>query len=619
MKLDFIPLDKLVISKSNMRYGKKAPDVSDILPTIRARGVIQPVIVRPTCIASQDTDGAFEIVAGSRRFHAATIVADERRAAGETVAEPMPCAILDDGDDAAAIEASMIENMARLDADEVTQWESFTRLVKEGRRVDDIAATFGLPALAIKRVLALGNLLPRIRDLHRREAIDRATVRHLTLASKSQQKAWLALAVDENAYCPTGHQLKAWLFGGQSVNVAHALFDVGASGLPIVADLFGEDRYVADADAFWTAQNAAIEARREAYIAQGWPDAIIVPPSEPFSAWEYERAGKRKGGRVYLDVRGTGEVIVHEGYISRKEAARLARSQPGGSGDKPARAEVTSTTQSYIDLHRHAAVRAAMTGHPGVALRLMVAHAIGGSHLWRVSPEPQTTRNDELRDSLDNSRAEAAFDQRRRAILSVLRLDDDAPTVTGASVGNGGDDDGVVRIFHRLLDLADAVVMEVVAIVMGETLASGSAAVEAVGDQIGIDMAQWWQADHAFFALIRDKEVMIKIVAEVAGETVASANAGEKTKTMKHIVLDHLEGHGGRAKVDGWVPKWMAFPPAAYTARGGVGTVAAHARAQAACAIERDGRVEPGNEPDPAVVLALPAPEAATDPDRLAA
>ncbi|MGC1269306.1 MAG: ParB/RepB/Spo0J family partition protein, partial [Croceibacterium sp.] len=102
MKLDFIPLDKLVVSKANMRYGKKAPDVSDILPTVRSRGIIQPVIVRPNCAP----DG-FEIVAGSRRFHAAKIVAEECRAAGDTIAEPMPCAILDEGDDAAAIEASM--------------------------------------------------------------------------------------------------------------------------------------------------------------------------------------------------------------------------------------------------------------------------------------------------------------------------------------------------------------------------------------------------------------------------------------------------------------------------------------------------------------------------------
>lgn len=124
--------------------------------------------------------------------------------------------------------------------------------------------------------------------------------------------------------------------------------------------------------------------------------------------------------------------------------------------------------------------------------------------------------------------------------------------------------------------------MDVIAIVMGETLASGSAAIDAVGLEIGIDMAGYWQADDAFFECLRDKEVLGRIVAEVAGEEVAAANTGEKAKTLKQIVRDHLDGANGRAKVEGWVPKWMAFPPSAYTARGGVGSVAAHARVQAA-------------------------------------
>jgi len=47
MKLAFVQLDKLCVSKLNMRYARKAPDVSDILPTVRARGVLQPIIVRP--------------------------------------------------------------------------------------------------------------------------------------------------------------------------------------------------------------------------------------------------------------------------------------------------------------------------------------------------------------------------------------------------------------------------------------------------------------------------------------------------------------------------------------------------------------------------------------------
>lgn len=58
-------------------------------------------------------------------------------------------------------------------------------------------------------------------------------------------------------------------------------------------------------------------------------------------------------------------------------------------------------------------------------------------------------------------------------------------------------------------------------------------------------MARWWQ-DDAFFELIRDKEVLTRIIAEVAGETIAAANAGEKAKTMKKVVADHLGGKNGR-------------------------------------------------------------------------
>src|SRR3546814_18655084 len=104
--------------------------------------------------------------------------------------------------------------------------------------------------------------------------------------------------------------------------------------------------------------------------------------------------------------------------------------------------------QNYLDLHRHAAVRAALLGHPGIALRMMVAHAIGGSHLWRVSPEPQTPRNDEVRESLETCRGETLFDERRRAVPGVLGFSPEEPTVTS---GHGADYGGA-GTFLRLID-----------------------------------------------------------------------------------------------------------------------------------------------------------------------
>ena len=261
----------------------------------------------------------------------------------------------------------------------------------------------------------------------------------------------------------------------------------------IVADLFGEDGYFADADPFWAAQYAAIDARRAAYLAAGWSAVVIVPPGEHFHTWEYEKAQKRKGGRVYIDVRASGEVNFHEGYVTAKEARRRAKGDPLDPGQKPARPEVISTMQTYIDLHRHAAVRAALTAHPAIALRLMVAHAIAGSPLWHVRPEPQATRNEAVCESVETCKGEAEFDAQRLAVLDRLGFSAEAPTVTG---GNG--DECLSALFLRLLALPDAAVMDVITIVMGETLAAGSAAVEAVGLEIGVDMARYWQADDAF-------------------------------------------------------------------------------------------------------------------------
>ncbi|WP_206240158.1 ParB/RepB/Spo0J family partition protein [Novosphingobium terrae] len=622
MRLDFIDLGKLSVSKANMRYSKKAPDVSDILPTVRQRGVIVPILVRPISAANDETSDAFEIIAGARRFHAAGLVAEERREAGQDI-EAMPCAILEAGDDADAIEASLIENSARLDPDEVTRWECFTRLVKEGRSVEQIALTFGLPDLGVKRILALGNLMPRIRDLYRKGEVDASTVRHLTMASKSQQRAWLALIDDDDAYVPTGHQLKGWLFGGASIAVKHAIFDTeGMTG--IIADLFGEDRYFADSDAFWTAQGKAIEQRRAAYLDEGWSDVVSLQRGEQFCSWEFVRAPKRKGGRVYIEARHSGEVAFHAGYVTAKEARRLAKSEAAQHAQKPVRSEVSGTMQTYIDLHRHAALRAALLGHPGLTLRLMVAHAIAGSSLWIVRLEPQTARNHDTRESVKNSRGQAKFDEARRAALALMGF---GPKDTTVAVGGYGLDSRLAVAFARLIELDDTQVLSVLAVVMGETLVSGRSIIEMLGQQIDMDMAPYWQADEAFFEALRDREVLLAMVEEVAGATIAKANAGEKTKVLKAIIRNHLDGADGREKRVGWVPRWMSFPPAAYTGRGGVGTVECAEQVARALAgddgagddetdpdeSEADDDLESGPESDPETDLEPGAPHQTGD------
>lgn len=566
MHIDQIPFDRLSVSKANMRAGKKPPDISDILPSIIKRGVISPLFVRPNCNA-----GHFEIVAGKRRYYA-SLEAARQGQDGMT----LPCITLGEGDDAEALEISMIENMLRQNPDQVTQWESYTRLVKEGRNVEDIAATFALTELQVKRILALGNLLPRIREAFRAEEIDATTVKHLTLATKAQQKAWLALFEASDGYAPRGQQLKGWLFGGASIATSAALFDLAAFDGQIVKDLFGDEGYFADADQFWAAQGIEIERRKTAYLEDGWSAVEIVPAGVYFQTWEHEKTPKRKGGRIYIDVNGKGEVAFHEGYLTRREARRQ-----GDGGSEAAkqsatvRPEITAAMTSYIDLHRHAAVRSALAANSGVALRVMVAHAICGSPLWGVRVQDQRSRNEAITESIETSVAEARFDERRRAVLAVLNFDPDEASITlGHEPRNG-----VSGLFQRLLELPDAVVMEVLGVVMAETLASGTGLIETIGLHLGVNMADYWVADDAFYALVRDREVLTEVLREVGGDTVAQAHAAEKGKTIKGVIGDYLIGGNDRAKVENWVPRWMAFPPSAYTQRGGVATVAAANRA----------------------------------------
>jgi ParB family chromosome partitioning protein len=561
MELRHIDIGNLCVSAANMRAKGSKPDIANILPSVRARGVLVPLIVR----ANGSPDN-YEIVAGKRRYHAALTVAAE---SGE--GEALPCAIMAAGDDAAALEASLIENVARLDPDEVTRWEGFTRLVREGRSPEDIALTFGLTELQVKRTLALGNLLPRVRSLYRKGDVDAATVRHLTLASKARQREWLGLLDDPEVYCPTGHQLKAWLFGGASIPVSAALFEAADFPGEIVSDLFGDERYFADSGSFWTAQTAAIEARAESYREAGWREVVVLPTGEAFHSWEHERCAKRKGGKVFIAVSARGEVTIYEGYVSRKEARKLDK---GEAVEKPVRPEVSAPIQNYVDLHRHAAVRADLASQPSVALRLMVAHAIVGSSLWNVRVEVQRAHSDAITESVEGCASEAVFDEKRRAVLALLGFDPETPTVSGGYDG----EHGLAGLFVRLLQLPDPAVFDVAAIVMGETLEAGSALIEVLGPLLSTDMAKVWQADDALLDLIRDREVIGCVLADVAGEAVASANEGATGKVKRQIVRDCLAGENGRAKVEAWVPKWMAFPPAAYTGRGGAATVARAAK-----------------------------------------
>ena len=544
-----IALNNLHVSPLNMRAEKKPPTLkrmaeisANILPTVREKGILSDLIVRPN-------NSGFEILAGRRRYYAAKVIESER---GEF--PPLNCDVRENCSDAEALEISLIENVAREDADELAEYETYAGLIKLGKKPSEIAATFGITEHKVTQRLALANLLPAIRDLYRSEELDPADLQLLTMATKTQQREWLKLA--SNGDAPTGQQLKGWLFGGAAIATKFALFDLAAYQGKIVGDLFSADGYFASAEAFWTAQDEAIAARREAYLAAKWSDVVVLERGAHFPQWDFVKASKKAGGRVFIEPTRTGEVRFHEGYLTQAEAARgHKRTASAGSGEdaKPAappRPAITKTMRNYLDLHRHAAVRLALLARPAEALRLLIAHAVAASGNWRVTPDSRRADTDAVRDSAAASEAQRLFAAEAKAVTKLL-----GPALEDAYEDQiaGQSGDLTLRIFERLLKLKDAEVGRIGAFVMAETLHTGSDVADAYGEHAKVNPRDHWAPDAVFFDLVRDRGAVNAMLADVADKKTANRVVSAKLKDQRAALVSAAEGKD-------WCPGWMRFP-----------------------------------------------------------
>jgi len=543
MTLQFIDFTNLTISPLNVRkFGAK--DCDDLVSSIRALGVLQPLLVRPM-------DDGFEVVAGQRRLNACRILAED----GEI--DPIPCLVMAAGDDAAAIEASLAENIERLPMDEVDQYKAFAKLIKEGRDAGDIAATFGITPRMVAQRLALGRLHPPILIAYRKGAIHTGDIRNLTMATPKQQKHWWALMKDEESYAPTGQRLKDWLFGGAQIPTANALFDVKASGLAVVADLFGEDSYFTDAEAFWVHQNTAIAQTVEAFKAEGWADVILLDRGNWFANWDHRSCTKEDGGKVFVSTSNQGEVTFHKGYITSAEAKRREKADTAPA-EKP---ELTKAAQNYVDLHRHAAVRADMLGQSGMALRLIAAHMIAGSSLWQIEREPQKAAKPEIAESLEASTAQQVFDAERDAIAKLLGIDTEQILPERGAWHVIRPDMG--KMLSHLMTLSDDDLFRILTFLMAESLEITSPIIDDLAQELGTDMSSHWQPEETFFALIRDKQVLNAMVSDYAGQSAAAEHTISTAKTQRAILTACMDGTRTPADPN-WMPRYMAFPQGSY-------------------------------------------------------
>ncbi|MEQ8748182.1 MAG: ParB/RepB/Spo0J family partition protein, partial [Amphiplicatus sp.] len=507
--LKYLPIDEMHVSKLNMRHGRKPPNTDDIYPSVFKSGILKPLAVR------REGEG-WGVVAGRRRLFAL------RRKEKETgKRQEAPCVIMAPGDDAAAVEASIIENVGVEPPTEMQQYEAFARLAKKGRSVPEIADYFGVDERDVKRILALASLNEGVRKLYAAEEIDASTIRALTLATKAQQEEWLRLFRDDENHAPMGRQCRAWVAGGAAITTDKALFDLAAYEGEIAADLFGDFGVFASADQFWEAQSRAVAERMDEYREKGWRDVTVLERGAFFHSWDYEKRPRAKGGRVFIEIRHDGTVTFHEGYVTSAEARKAKKgsaSDEETGAPKTVRPEMSGPMADYVALHRHAAARAELVAQPGVAMRLMIAHAIAGSAHWQVRAHEARTRQS-TRESVENGAASARVEEARAAVAELFA----GHGVSFEGVDQNGDDRRVCEIFAALLKMTDDHVVGVAAFVMGETLEAGSATVEAALHVTGAKLGAWWTPDEAFFELLRDKRAINAMVAHIAGETAAKS------------------------------------------------------------------------------------------------
>ena len=578
--LKHIPLDELRISKLNMRHGRKKPDVSDILPSIRESGLRQTLLVR--------REGKYYgVIAGRRRFFALKEIAKET---GETPL--VPCAIMTEKDAASAIAASVIENVGRLPATEMEQYEAFKRLHDEGKAVEDIASFFGVTELLVRRVLALASLAEPIRKLYADDALDRETIRALTLATPDQQAEWLRLWESETERAPMGRSCKAWITGGTTITTDKALFDLDTYEGQVTADLFGEHGVFADVEQFWEAQSAAIAEQIEAYKEDGWSDVICLERGAYFHRWDHVQCAMEDGGKVFIEIRHDGTVQFHEGQLTSAEARKRQQSAKGETDAVPAtiRPEMSGPLAEYILLHRHAAAQASLAASPAIALRLMVAHSMAGSALWDVRPHELRARKDETQASVEGSKSVAELVEKTEQTDALFKALNVNPALR-----RNRDDYRLCELFSALLAMSDEEVLQVLAIVMARTLEAGNGIVEAVLHVCGTDLSEAWKPDDVFFDLTIDKRAINAMIGDIATASLADSCRTETGKAQKQVLANRISGEGCEANPD-WRPGWMQVPPTRLVE--GAGSPPADAWTRVAALFESEAEASPDETPE---------------------
>ena len=162
-RLATLPLDVLQRGKYQPRVDMRADTLNELAESIRAQGIVQPILVRPLPRAEGESQ-RYEIIAGERRWRAAQLA---------SLAE-IP-AVIRDVPDEAAVAMALIENIQRENLNPLEEARALSRLIEEFGLTHQAAATaVGRSRAAVSNLLRLTELADEVKELL--EKIGRAHV-----------------------------------------------------------------------------------------------------------------------------------------------------------------------------------------------------------------------------------------------------------------------------------------------------------------------------------------------------------------------------------------------------------------------------------------------------------
>jgi len=172
-----LPLDLLQRGKYQPRLDMRPESLAELAASIKAQGVVQPIVVRPLGIPAPGASQRYEIVAGERRWRAAQLAGNADIPA---IVRRVP--------DEAAVAMALIENIQREDLNPLEEARALERLVAEFDLTHQAAAdAVGRSRVAVTNLLRLLELADEVKTLVAERALEMGHARALLALSNRRQ------------------------------------------------------------------------------------------------------------------------------------------------------------------------------------------------------------------------------------------------------------------------------------------------------------------------------------------------------------------------------------------------------------------------------------------------